>query len=152
MRTTLTLITYLVYSGAAIALGTGGCGSCGLPESLEEDAKSLQNDFEKLSFQELLNQQILETLCENNNCGSLSEAQASRLLDRAIAYNKEQRDAQDRWESILMTRIGVVFSFFGLVIAWLAYRQSRDADRRSVRNEVEIEHLVDASKVDRGVG
>jgi len=154
VRILLAFICYLSFVGGAFAFGGGGGGDggcCGFPEELVEEAKLLRNGFEKLSFQELQDQQILETLCENNNCGNLSESQASRLLDRALGYQKEQSEAQDRWEAKWATRVGVLFTFFGLLIAWFAYRQSRDADRRSVRNQVEIEHLVEASTESRSL-
>ncbi|PTW50288.1 hypothetical protein C8N38_105247 [Rhodovulum kholense] len=88
-----------------------------------------------------MDQQILGTLCENHVCGTLSETQASRLLDRAVSEKRYAHEQKARNEAKWMTRVGVGFTAIGLLIAWLAYRQSQEADRRSVRNEVEIEHL-----------
>ena len=63
------------------ALDRYGAPICIAPKSIETEAKFLRQDFRGRSVRELLDQQILETLCENNNCGNLSESQASRLLD-----------------------------------------------------------------------
>ena len=121
--------------------GGDGCGGCSLPKEIEREAKVLREEFKKLTIQELRNQQILETLCKNSTCGSLTETQASKLLNRAVSFARNQHINNDRIEAKWTTRIGVAFTAFGLLIAWFAYRLSRDADRRSVRNKVEIEQL-----------
>ena len=157
----LALVTLFAVQALAVAPGAGdggyvldpgggnlGCCAEVFPTIIEDDAQLLRDDFLKLSFQELLDQQILGTICENNNCGNLSETQASRLLDRAISYEREKLEAWDRFEAKWITRIGAMFTAAGLLIAWLAYRQSKEADRRSVRNEVEIEHLKDVDNKD----
>ena len=129
---------------AAFAQGSGfsGGGSWGkVPVEMEAAAKKLRVDFENTSTQELLDQQILKSLCRNNSCANLTEEQASKLLDRSIAFAKETQDQNDRREAKWMSRAGVGFTALGLLVAWLAYRQSRDADRRSIRNQTEIEQL-----------
>lgn len=140
---TVLLLVFLATSLNAFGGGDGGGdgGCCSVPKALEDDAKSLRQDFAKLSFRELQDQQLLGTLCANNACGRLTEEQASKLLDRAIAYAQAETAARDRREAKLLTYAGVVFTGLGLLLAWLAYRLSKEADRRSVRNEVEIEHL-----------
>jgi len=122
--------------------GNGAGNGIGpVPAELESDAKNLRKSFGAQSFQELLDQQILGTLCENNNCGNLSETQAIRFLDRVVTYEKDKIAKAEQFESKWIARFGAVFTLFGLLIAWLAFRQSQNADRRSVRNQVEIEHL-----------
>jgi len=121
--------------------GYGGNNCCEFPESLEDDASVVRDSFKGTELQSLLDQQILETLCENHGCGVLSETQASQLLDRMIASRAAAIEAQDRREARWTARIGVVFAAFGLLISWLALRQSAKAERQSARNEVEIEHL-----------
>ncbi|WP_155773954.1 hypothetical protein [Rhodovulum sp. MB263] len=129
------------YGGEFGSAGGDGCGGCGYPESIEEEAKSLRKSFEASSLQALMDQQILGTLCENHVCGTLSEIQASRLLDRAVLEDRYAVEQKARNEEKWMTRLGIGFAAAGLLIAWLSFRQSQEADRRSVRNEVEINHL-----------
>ncbi|KPA21504.1 hypothetical protein shim_22110 [Shimia sp. SK013] len=131
-------------SGCGWACGDGGASW--VPESIEDQANALWEEFEKLSRKELLNQQILGTLCQNNDCGDLAEEQASRLLTRAVEFARDQAINSERREVKWLTRMGAVFTAAGLLIAWLAYRQSIEADRRSVRNQMEISHLKGGEK------
>ncbi|MEO0342001.1 MAG: hypothetical protein AAF198_01045 [Pseudomonadota bacterium] len=108
--------------------GDGGC--CTVPEALESDSKALREDFEKLNFQELLDQQLLETLCMNNACGGLSEAQASRLLDRAIANHHARIAEVDRLEAKWTTRLSLGIAVAGLVVSLWSLSQSN----RNVRD------------------
>lgn len=131
-------------SGCGWACGEGGANW--IPESIEEQANALWEDFGKLSRKELFNQQILGTLCQNNSCGGLSEEQASRLLTRAVEFERDAAINRERREAKWLTRIGAIFTAAGLLIAWLAYRQSIEADRRSVRNQMEIKYLKSGNK------
>lgn len=136
--------------------GDGGC--CGLPPELEADAKLLRGDYQKLSFQELLDQQILGTLCVKNSCGGLNESQASLLLNRAIEDSREVLMQADRLEAKWTNRIGALTAISGLLVAaagvylsLLSLRVSREADRKSDKNEVEIAILKDSDNPSRGV-
>ena len=127
--------------------GDYGQGCCGFPKSIEADAEVLRASFADTPLKSLTDQQILGTLCENHPCNRLLEETASRILDRMIAGARYEGEQRAKSEAKWIGRLGAFFSALGLLIAWLAYRLSREADRRSIRNEVAIEHLQTTRKL-----
>jgi hypothetical protein len=143
------VISILLFTSVAWAISGGGsvgggqgCGSCGVvPQVLQESASQLRKDFRSFERQELLDQQILGTICEKHNCGELTEEQSSLLLDRYFQEQDRISDEGEKSESRWLSRFGSALGAIGLLFSWLAYRQSKAAERQSVRNEVEIDHL-----------
>jgi hypothetical protein len=130
--------------------GTGGCCVGDLPKVLQESASQLRTEFQSMKRQELLDQQILGTICEKHNCGELTEEQASLLLERYFQEQGRHQDEIDKENSWWFNFLGafsgiagVVFGAIGLVFSWLAHKESMAAERQSSRNEVEISHLKD---------
>ncbi len=121
--------------------GGNGAGSEFVPQDLKQDYKSLLNQFAHKPRTTLEAEQFVSELCLQNACGLLTEAQASEALSRFFSYQKRKAEKSDKLESKWLSRLGAGFAGMGLLIAFLAYRQSRDADRRSIRNENDIKHL-----------
>jgi hypothetical protein len=130
-------------SGGDDAGGSGGTGGCcaNLPKELQEGASRLRKEFVSSKRQELLDQQILGTICEKHSCGNLAEGQADKLLDRFFLEQDRLSEETDKSESRWLSRFAALLGAGSLLLSWLAYRQSKEAERQSVRNEVEIEHL-----------
>ena len=124
-------------------LGGGGDGGCcnDVPKELVESAIALRQDFLGSKRQDLLDHQLLGKICEKFNCGELTEAQADKLLDRFFLEQDRVLEEADKSETRWLGRFGFLLGALGILLSFLAYRQSRAAEMQSVKNEVEIEHL-----------
>jgi hypothetical protein len=111
-----------------------GSGCCFVPKELEENAKQLEKQFLQFDRKALLTEQFAQTLCSKHECGEIDEEQASLLLER---FFQERDRGKAEWLNLLSIAIAAA----GVLIGGLAYRHGVEADRRSVRNEVEIDHL-----------
>jgi len=137
--------------------GDDGVGGWAIPEILREDAKSLRDQFLSVSPQELLDSQILKTLCEESSCGALDEGQASLILDRMIQARAQIAAEKAAWWNWLNGFIAALTSIGGLFVAaaglWfsiVSIKTARSAEVRSRANTVEIERLEDVAHSNGG--
>jgi hypothetical protein len=127
----------LTFNNASAWTGGGGqgCGSClTIPKDLEESAKQLEKQFLQFDRKSLLIEQFAGSLCLNHHCGEIDEEQASLLLERFF----QERDRGEAW---WLNLLSIAIAAAGVLIGGLAYRHGVEAERQSVRNEVEIDHL-----------
>jgi hypothetical protein len=123
--------------------GGSGCFACGVPPELEPDAKTLRDGFSRESVEDLLDQQILGSICTNHECGELTEDQASRLLDRSLTAAQQVSQWWNAFWSWIVAGLGLVIAAGGLLISAIALRQSN-------RNEREIGQLQGQLDTGRG--
>lgn len=119
------ILTYLLALGPTQiqALGEpgGGGACCGVPDTLENDARRLQSQISEYELEKLQRLQFVEEICAQLNCGKLTEAQASRLFDHHLASTSSAREAQQtrlRWAldvflAVLATA-GAIMGYVGL--------------------------------------
>jgi hypothetical protein len=140
---TVVVAVFLVLPNPSWAFTSGGqgCESCAVPKELEENAVALEKQFSLTDRKTLLTEQFAKTLCSKNDCGAIDEEQASLLLNRYFQEQDRAESEHDKQNSWWFNILGIAIAAVGVVFAALAYRQSVEADRRSVRNEVEIDHL-----------
>jgi hypothetical protein len=125
-------------------LGEGDdSGCCIVPKELEADASALEKQFLLVDQKTLRLQRFAKSLCSNHNCGGFDEEQASQLLDDLIQEHERNNGWWFNFAAAFSGIAGVVFGALGLILAWLAHKQSTAAERQSARNEVEISHLKD---------
>jgi hypothetical protein len=132
--------------------GGQGCGSCtALPAELEKSANQLEKQFLQFDRKALLTEQFAKSLCSKHDCGEIDEEQASLLLERFFQERDRSEVEGEKENAWWLNLLSIAIAAAGVVIGGLAYRHGLEADRRSVRNEVEIDHLKDKSpKQDKG--
>lgn len=112
--------------------GEGGC--CVYPQEVQTDIDVLRRSFRETAAQDLLDQQFVGRLCANHTCGSLSEDQASRFLDRERAAAERRTASRNKSINLWIAVFGLLVATGGLIVSVFALRQS-------VRNERDIGHL-----------
>jgi hypothetical protein len=118
-----------------------GSGCCFVPKELEENSIALQKQFAQMDRKTLLTEQFAQTLCSKHDCGEINEEQASQLLD-GYFQEQDRSDVEDEKQNAWwLNLLSIAIAAAGVVIGGLAYRHGVEAERRSIRNEVEIEHL-----------
>jgi hypothetical protein len=137
---------FLLTVNNASAWGVGGsgqgCGSCAaLPAELEESANQLEKQFLQFDRKALLTEQFAQTLCSKHECGEIDEEQASLLLERFFQERDRSDVEGEKQNAWWLNLLSIAIAAAGVLIGGLAYRHGVEADRRSVRNEVEIDHL-----------
>ena len=102
--------------GGGFGAGGGdGCGGC-YPESVQRDADNLRSSFFNLPVQELLDQQFLGQLCQNHECGQLSEDQASRFLGREREAARERRETVEREQQAFYSQSSLLLAALSTLI------------------------------------
>ena len=112
--------------------GEGGC--CGYPQEVQADIDVLRESFRETAAQDLLDQQFVGRLCTNHDCGSLSEDQAGRFLDRERAAAERRIDSRNKSVNLWIAIFGVLVAAGGFIVSVIALRQS-------ARNERDIGRL-----------
>ena len=120
--------------------GGGYCLGCGVPPELEADAKALRELFNDDRVENLLDQQILGSLCDKQTCGELTEEQAGRLLDRWLDSRQEFRQWWSAFWSWIVAGLGLAIAAGGLWISVIALRQSNRNEREIGQIQGQLDH------------
>jgi hypothetical protein len=118
-----------------------GSGCCFVPKELEENAKQLEKQFLQFDRKSLLTEKFAKSLCSKHECGEIDEEQASLLLDQFFQERDRSEVEVEKQNAWWLNLLSIAIAAAGVLIGGLAYRHGVEADRRSVRNEVEIDHL-----------
>lgn len=141
LRTSVFCIAFcasLLLSGPASSFGDAdyGGGCCGFPAELRADIEALRESFSRSELQQLLDQQFIGGLCQNHECGQLSEDQASRFLDRERIATERQDESRQNRINLWIALSGALFAGGSMLVSVMALRQAG-------RNERDIGRLED---------